>query len=177
MLPIQINTEMNGSLGLSMEWSNSRELLAVAGTQQSTVPQYDSQGQLIHDNVLKFYNENGSILYTARIPNTTGPVSALTWGHNDKRIFIATGTIVHIAWVSRKVASLQLLCRLQIQSSLKSEGMLMKLPLPLRLKTLIGNLFAQTVRVSDHCCFVYIIMLFYPKLYGSASLSVLCAGL
>lgn len=146
--PIQINTELNGSLGLVMEWSNSRELLAVAGTQQSIIPQFDSQGQLVHENMLKFYTEQGNLLYSTRIPNSTSPVSALTWGHNDKRIFIATGNQVHIAWLSRKVASLQLLCRLKIQSSLMSEGMLPKLPLPSRIKSLIGNLFAQTVRVS-----------------------------
>lgn len=131
-----------------MEWSNSRELLAVAGTIQTAIPKFDGQGQLIHENVLKFYTEQGTLLYSTRIPNTTTPVSALTWGHNDKRIFIATGNQVHIAWLSRKVASLQLLCRLSIQSSLMSEGLLPKLPLPSRIKSLIGNLFAQTVRVS-----------------------------
>lgn len=146
--PIQINTDMNGALGLVMEWSNSRELLAVAGTQQSIIPQFDLQGQLIHENVLKFYTEKGNLLYTTRIPNNTTPVSALTWGHNDKRIFIATGNQVHIAWLSRKVASLQLLCRLEIQSSLMTEAMLPNLPLPSRIRSLIGNLFAQTVRVS-----------------------------
>lgn len=155
VLPVQVNTELNGALGMVIEWSNSRELLAVAGSLQSLIPQFDSQGQVVHENVLKFYTEHGTLLYMARIPTamtTTAPVSALTWGHNDKRIFIATGNQVHIAWVSRKVASLQLLCRLQIQSSLTSEGMLMKLPLPSRLKSLIGNLFAQTVRVSERKC-------------------------
>jgi tubby-related protein 4 len=155
---------MNGLLGFAMEWSNSRELLAVAGTEQ------DSLGLPNHRNLLKFYTETGALLYTILIPNNTvsrvvstgswekgdnlfsrsfqNPVSALTWGHNDKRLFIATGQFVHIAWVSRKVASLQLFCRLQIQSSLISEAMLPKLPLPSRIKSLIGNLFAQTIRVS-----------------------------
>lgn len=50
--------------------------------------------------------------------------------------------------MSRRIASLQLLCRLQIQSSISSEALLPKLPLPSRIKTLIGNLFAQTIR----CC-------------------------
>jgi tubby-related protein 4 len=160
--PIHINTGMNGLLGFAMEWSNSRELLAVAGTEQ------DSLGLPNHRNLLKFYTETGALLYTILIPNNTvsrvvsigrrviiyflfsfqNPVSALTWGHNDKRLFIATGQFVHIAWVSRKVASLQLFCRLQIQSSLISEAMLPKLPLPSRIKSLIGNLFAQTIRVS-----------------------------
>lgn len=76
------------------------------------------------------------------------PVTALTWGHNDRRIFVATGNQVHIAWVSRRVASLQLICRLKIQQCLASEALLPKLPLPARIKSLIGNLFAQTIR----CC-------------------------
>jgi hypothetical protein len=55
---------------------------------------------------------------------------------------------VHIAWISRRVASLQLICRLKIQQSLASEALLPRLPLPARMKSLIGNLFAQTIR----CC-------------------------
>lgn len=154
--PAHINTEMNGSVGLVMEWSNSRELLAVAGSSQESLNNLDAQGNPIYENLLKFYTESGSLLYTARIPNSQHPVSALTWGHNDKRIFIATGTQVHIAWVSRRIASLQLLCRLQIQASISSEYLIPRLPLPSRIKTLIGNLFAQTIRVS----FSFILFLF-----------------
>ena len=146
--PSHINTGLDGSLGMVMEWSNSRELLAVAGTSQKTVNLNDPLNGIVYENILKFYTETGSLLYQAHIPNTTAPVSALTWGHNDKRLFIATGTQVHIAWVSRRVASLQLLCRLQIQASIGSETLLPLLPLPSRIKTLIGNLFAQTIRVS-----------------------------
>lgn len=82
------------------------------------------------------------------------PVSALTWGHNDKRLFLATGTQIHIAWVSRRIASLQLMCRLRIHNSLQSESQLSLLPLPPRIRSLIGNLFAQTIRVN-----IYIILL------------------
>lgn len=148
--PAHINTGLNGALGMVMEWSNSRELLAVAGTvrQTTTSGMLDAQGATVYDNVLKFYTESGALLYQTRIPSSNSPVSALTWGHNDKRLFIATGTQVHIAWVSRRVASLQLLCRLQIQASIGSESILPLLPLPSRIKCLIGNLFAQTIRVS-----------------------------
>ncbi|XP_063706728.1 tubby-related protein 4 isoform X2 [Culicoides brevitarsis] len=148
--PCQINTNLNGSMGFLMEWSNSRELLAVAGTaiEDGHSHTLDVNGAILYNNLLKFYTETGMLLYTAKIPNNTSPVSALTWGHNDKRIFIATGTMVHIAWVSRRVASLQLLCRLQIQSSLSCEQYLSILPLPVRLRSLISNLFAQTIR----CC-------------------------
>ncbi|XP_049277658.1 serine-rich adhesin for platelets isoform X2 [Anopheles funestus] len=146
--PSQIHTGMNGELGIVMEWSNSRELLAVAGTELGNPHVTDIHGATVYNNLLKFYTESGNLLYTAKIPNSAYPVSALTWGHNDKRIFIATGTQVHIAWVSRRVASLQLFCRLKVQTSLASEALLPRLPLPGRIKALIGNLFAQTIR----CC-------------------------
>uniref|UniRef100_A0A1I8NNM3 SOCS box domain-containing protein n=1 Tax=Stomoxys calcitrans TaxID=35570 RepID=A0A1I8NNM3_STOCA len=147
--PSHINTGLDGALGMVMEWSNSRELLAVAGTSQKAAAISDvANGGVVYNNLLKFYTETGALLYQANIPNSNAPVSALTWGHNDKRLFIATGTQVHIAWVSRRVASLQLLCRLQIQASIGSETLLPLLPLPSRIKTLIGNLFAQTIR----CC-------------------------
>ncbi|XP_062126840.1 tubby-related protein 4 isoform X2 [Drosophila sulfurigaster albostrigata] len=152
--PAHINTCLNGALGMVMEWSNSRELLAVAGTLRSSTG-LGMDGKLedlatpsCYNNLVKFYTETGTCLYQAHIPCTTATVSAITWGHNDKRLFIATGTQVHIAWVSRRVASLQLLCRLQIQASVGSELLLPLLPLPSRIKSLIGNLFAQTIR----CC-------------------------
>lgn len=147
--PVHINTEMSGSLGFVMEWSNSRELLAVAGSLQQPTQILDSNGAAVFTNLLKFYTDCGILLYATQIPNTNSAVSALTWGHNDKRLFIATGTQVHIAWVSRRVASLQLLCRLEVQACIGSELLLPKLPLPSRLKTLIGSLFAQTIRVSN----------------------------
>lgn len=146
--PVHINTDMNGSIGFVMEWSNAQELLAVAGTLSQSVHSVDSQGALVFHNVVKFYTETGYHLYTARIPSTSSPVSALTWGHSDKRLFIATGTQVHIAWVSRKVATLQLLCRLQVQNCIGSELMVPKLPLPSRIKSLITNMYSQTIRVS-----------------------------
>lgn len=168
LTPIQINTEMNGALGMAMEWSNSKELLAVAGSRHQLPQSLDSPMNPIFLNMLKFYTESGVLLYSTRIPNITNAVSALTWGHNDKRLFIATGTQVHIAWVSRKVASLQLLCRLQIQYSIGSEYLLPKLPLPSRIKTLIGSLFAQTIRVSNYnfiivndVCYYNYLVLYY----------------
>lgn len=146
--PIHVNTEMNGSIGFVMEWSNAQELLAVAGTLNQPVQPLDPLAAPFFQNVVKFYTEAGYHLYTARIPSTSSPVSALTWGHSDKRLFIATGNQVHIAWVSRKVATLQLLCRLQVQACIGSEFMVPKLPLPSRIKSLITNMYSQTIRVS-----------------------------
>lgn len=148
LAPTHINTGLNGSVGFNMEWSNSRELLAVAGTCQNSMAKTElGVAAAIFVNLLKFYTQTGVLLYTISIPNNASPVSAMTWGHSDKRLFIATGTQVHIAWVSRRVASLQLLCRLQIQKCIGSENALSILPLPSKIKSLIGHLYAQTIRV------------------------------
>lgn len=155
--PIQVDTKLQGPV--CMEWSNSRELLAVAGVtlgsktspnqnQNANQGQGQTQPNQEYANMLKFYNEKGILLYCISIPYTQAPVTALTWGHNDKRLFLATGTQIHIAWVSRRIATLQLLCRLRIHDSILGEGQIVALPLPPRIRNLIGNLFAQTIRVS-----------------------------
>lgn len=49
-----------------MEWSNSRELLAVAGAIH-----HDSRAfpvSIEYNNILKFYNEKGILLYSVDIP-------------------------------------------------------------------------------------------------------------
>lgn len=71
--PCHINTNLNGAMGFLMEWSNSRELLAVAGTavEDGHSHTLDSNGAILYNNLLKFYTETGMLLYTARIPNTT----------------------------------------------------------------------------------------------------------
>lgn len=61
--PIQINTGLQSPL--CMEWSNSREYLAVSGISVSstngTQPEYT--------NILRFYNEKGTLLYSTVIPD------------------------------------------------------------------------------------------------------------
>ena len=75
-------------------------------------------------------------------------MTSITWGHNDKRIFVATGNRVHLGWIaSPNIASLQLLSRLTIRKSLRLKRDVESLPLPCRLQNLIGLLFTQTIRV------------------------------
>ncbi|XP_078053393.1 WD40 superfamily protein Tusp isoform X3 [Augochlora pura] len=141
--PITIRTNLKAPL--HAEWSNSRKLLAIAGTQES-----DTQGSSPHEytNLLKFYSVTGALVYTAAIPYTQCPVSALTWGHNDRRLFVATGARVHAAWVSRRVGSLQLLSRLAVRATLTRESSVQQLPLPPRLRASVAALFASTIRCS-----------------------------
>ncbi|KAL1459786.1 hypothetical protein WDU94_011740 [Cyamophila willieti] len=76
------------------------------------------------------------------------PVTALTWGHNDRRIFVATGPEVHIAWVSTRISSLQLICSLQIYKEIAagSKQSVAQLPLPNRIRQIISKLFMHTIR-------------------------------
>lgn len=62
--PIQINTGLQGPL--CMEWSNSREFLAVSGITSSS-PTVGVQVE--YTNMLKFYNEKGVLLYCTVIPD------------------------------------------------------------------------------------------------------------
>lgn len=72
----------------------------------------------------------------------------MTWGHNDKRLFIATGCIIHVGWVTQKIASLQLLARLATYGALQNDALIQKLPLPQRLRALISHLTMQTIKVT-----------------------------
>ncbi|XP_019697396.2 tubby-related protein 4 isoform X2 [Harpegnathos saltator] len=141
--PITIHSKLKTPL--YAEWSNSRKLLAIAGTKETDILQNNLQE---YTNLLKFYSVNGTLVYTTTIPYTQSPVSALTWGHNDRRLFVATGTRVHAAWVSRRVGSLQLLSRLAVRAALARESNVQQLPLPPRLKASVAALFASTIRYS-----------------------------
>ncbi|XP_034945236.1 tubby-related protein 4 [Chelonus insularis] len=139
--PITIKTGLKAPL--YAEWSNSKKLLAIAGTKETDGVQINTQE---YSNLLKFYSDCGSLVYTTPIPYTQCPVSALTWGHNDRRLFVATGARVHAAWVSRRVGSLQLLSRLAVRAALTRESGVQQLPLPPRLRALVSALFASTIR-------------------------------
>ncbi|KAK0084586.1 hypothetical protein PV325_006755 [Microctonus aethiopoides] len=142
--PITIKTGLKSPL--HAEWSNSRKLLAIAGTKEiADLGSSGVQGNPTEFiNLLKFYSDSGSLVYTTAIPFTQ--VSAMTWGHNDRRLFVATGARVHAAWVSRRVGSLQLLSRLAVRASLTRESGVQQLPLPPRLRALVGALFSSTIR-------------------------------
>ena len=167
------------SLNIYDEWC-SGEFLAVAGRVSMSEPAPGSS----HLNRVSFYSEQGASLATFRIPYfkvcklieqrkemyeawfvLQSAVTALTWGHNDKRLFVATGTQartislssvtdtiiqllqVHIGWISKKIPSLQLLCRLKIHKTLGDSTEVDCLPLPCRLKSLISSLFTHSIKV------------------------------
>lgn len=64
--PVTIRTNMKAPL--QAEWSNSRKLLAIAGTQESDLflQPYSQE----FTNLLKFYSDTGALIYTTVIPHT-----------------------------------------------------------------------------------------------------------
>ncbi|KAM3960985.1 LOW QUALITY PROTEIN: WD40 superfamily protein Tusp [Aphomia sociella] len=143
--PVRILTGLRGNT-LAMEWANSRELLAVAGT---LVPEVDEMPDLPpFKNVVKFYSDAGVLIYTVPIPYTQARVSALTWGHAARRLFVGVGGAVCTARVWRVVAPLQLLARVRAAQALREPRLAAKLPLPPRLQPALANLFSHTIRCN-----------------------------
>ncbi|XP_022825498.1 tubby-related protein 4 [Spodoptera litura] len=102
--PVRVSTGLRGNT-LAMEWANSRELLAVAGT---LIAEADEQADSPpYKNVVKFYSDTGALIYTVPIPYSQGTVRALTWGHCARRLFVvvlvyrqvvAQGTVRALTW-------------------------------------------------------------------------------
>lgn len=148
IFPIIIRTNLNS---IKMEWSNKGELIAVAGSQMIsscsfTSPTPTSSSNSSYLNEIQFYNESGCLRYKISLDYCFHPITSLTWGHNDKRLFVATGPVLHTAWVTKRIASLQLLCRLMIQKHLNNESDVHKLPVPNCIHNLVSNLFGRTIR-------------------------------
>ncbi|XP_059056660.1 tubby-related protein 4 [Achroia grisella] len=143
--PIRVHTGLRGNT-LAMEWANSRELLAVAGTLVPEGEEFPDSPP--YKNVVKFYSDTGVLIYTVPIPYTQARVSALTWGHAARRLFVGVGGAVCTARVWRVVAPLQLLARVRAAQALREPRLAALLPLPPRLQPALANLFAHTIRCT-----------------------------
>ena len=78
-------------------------------------------------------------------------ISALTWAHNDKRLFIAAGAGVFVALVEKHLSSLQQLARNAIVESLhpSSEGdVLDSMGLSQHLNKFVSHALQPTITVS-----------------------------
>ncbi|XP_067126103.1 tubby-related protein 4-like isoform X1 [Centruroides vittatus] len=133
--PIKIKTQLNG---IKMDWSHNGELLAIAGVL--------SEINGVFSNWVYFYTETGTVQSSIQIPYYQEPVTAITWGHLDKRIFIATGCYVNVAWISYKLASLQLLSAMAVQKCLMNEHSVELLPVVQCLQSLVSSLFGRTIK-------------------------------
>ncbi|XP_028028931.1 tubby-related protein 4 isoform X1 [Bombyx mandarina] len=143
--PVRVQTGIRGNT-LAMEWANSKELLAVAGTLGADID--DSADSPPYKNIVKFYSDTGVLIYTVPIPFTQARVTALTWGHAARRLFVGVGGGVCTARVWRVVAPLQLLARVRAAQALRHPRLAARLPLPPRLQPALHNLFSHTIRCN-----------------------------
>ncbi len=74
-------------------------------------------------------------------------VTAITWGHNDQKLFVATKTLLHSATISRGIPSLQALCQNLIANTLSSKDESFNLVLPTKLKVAVAESFDPTIQV------------------------------
>ena len=84
--------------------------------------------------------------------------SALTWGHNDQRLFVACAKTLHVLRVFREIPKLSLLAQVKIKTELKEETGVNKFPLPEPVKDQLKYCFASTLKVSQfyfHFFFLY----------------------
>ncbi|XP_059166313.1 tubby-related protein 4-like [Physella acuta] len=133
--PIMVYTTLTG---VKMDWSNCGDYLAVGGFVR--LPNLQCRNQ-VH-----FYSKDGSLIHWVTIPSQGKPLTAMTWGHNDKRLFLAAGCHMYVAWVSKQVAPLQFLCQRVVHQVVRAERAVEKLPLPQRLRCGVKALFSPTIK-------------------------------
>lgn len=91
-------------------------------------------------------------------------MTALTWGHAARRLFVGVGGSVCTARVWRVVAPLQLLARVRAAQALRHPRLAAKLPLPPRLQPALHNLFAHTIRVIGILIYLSIYFLLFIEM-------------
>ena len=76
------------------------------------------------------------------------PLTALCWGHNDMRLFVAAGHNMYVTWVIKHVPKLQYLCQRSVQRAVKNSRNVERLPLPSKLNENVQALFSPTIKVN-----------------------------
>lgn len=117
-----------------MQWSEDGAILAVAGYRRT-------RGQ----GTVRFFNPTGTLLFTLPL-HTKKYVTALTWGHASRKLFVATGQQLHVACVEKEVPTLQALCRQALARALRDREATSDLPLPSRAKGCIRETFTSTIQ-------------------------------
>lgn len=101
---IQVNQE-----SYLMQWSSDGKILAVAGFNIHTTAPSVGCLRCRYLNAIKFFNQRGQLIYEYTMRYTRYPITAFTWAHEDKRIFVATGPKLHCAKVFSGIPNLSLL--------------------------------------------------------------------
>ncbi|UYV71480.1 TULP4 [Cordylochernes scorpioides] len=138
--PIVLRTKLKG---IKMDWSSNGEVLAVAGVVSEQKGPFNVT---TYTNSLFFYTETGHLRLVVPIAYNQSPVSAVTWGHEDRRVFVATGPVIHVGWVTPDAPSLQLLSAIAVYRSLRDLEAISALPLAACLKSLLDSLSTPTIK-------------------------------
>lgn len=85
-------------------------------------------------NSLKLDKENAQIF------------SALTWGHNDQRLFVACTNTLHVLRIYKEIPSLSLMSQIAIKTYLKDRTYVDQFCLPDRLKNQLDYCFSSTIK-------------------------------
>lgn len=102
-----------------MSWSSDGKVLAVAGFNVHTTAPLVGYLKCRYLNAIKFYNQQGHLIYEHTLIYTRYPITAFTWAHYDQRLFVATGPRLHCAKVFFGIPSLSLLAASCIQQHTK----------------------------------------------------------
>ena len=74
-------------------------------------------------------------------------VTAITWGHCDRKLFVATKNLLHVMNISREIPSLQTFCQAVIAGSLPGREESFNLVLPTKLKVAVAGCFDPLIQV------------------------------
>jgi hypothetical protein len=78
--------------------------------------------------------------------NNNNYFSALVWGHNDQRLFVACTNTLHILRVYKEIPSFSLLSQIAIKTALKEASLIERFCLPDRLKQQLKHCFTSTIK-------------------------------
>jgi WD40 repeat protein len=120
-----------------MSWSQDGCFLAVAGLRKS------------HEMsaTVKFFrpSRTSQLIQTLSL-NTKDQVTAVTWAHNDTKLFVATGSVLHTVNLQRGIPTLQQLSKSVIAANITSREACYDLILPTRIKFYIADSFTSIIK-------------------------------
>ncbi len=73
-------------------------------------------------------------------------LTALTWGHDDQRVFVACSNTIHVIRVVKQIPTLRQLALLSIKSHVKDSRLLSKYWMPHHFKEQLDYHFASSIR-------------------------------
>ncbi|OTF76928.1 hypothetical protein BLA29_011777 [Euroglyphus maynei] len=96
VFPTIIETSL---INIKMEWSMNGKFLAIGGHRMMKTQFSMNNGQYLYQNIIKIYHHDGTLIRQCQLDFHHQPLSALTWACNDRRLFIACGQLLFVAWI------------------------------------------------------------------------------